>query len=724
VILIGRNRHPLGDAVRAVLGIRGEPSRPEDPDRGLVWTSIVTLLDRPGAEDEFVSVRDLDRTHIAKHPWSLQGGGAADLKQTMDATGSGRIALVADAVGRTTHTAEDEAFFVPTNGPFQRAVETETVPLVRGDALRDYMVVPDVLCVFPYDRDSGDPTVPTTLVTRHFWVNRTRLRERRDFGQRPEERGLRWFDHSMFFRERYRTPLSIAFAFVATHNQFVLDRGGKVFNRTAPAVKLPKGASEGDHLELLGPLNSAVGCFWMKHVFYNRGEGGGARVDAGYAAMGSEAWKDHYEFDGTKLKQFPLPNGSALAWARHVDSLAQDLAATLPEAVVERGTPNRGELDAARRGAIALRSEMVAAQEELDWRCLHLYGVTTEDLSIPPDAVPPLEKGHRAFEIVLARRQMAEGKATTTWFERHGSDPITELPRQWPEPYRELVERRIRLIEEDRYVGLVERPEYKRRWSWIEWDKLEAKALRGWLLDRLEDPRYWPDLRARSAARLADMALAADKEFVQVARLYEGIDVDLTNLVSRLVREESVPYLAAWRHTESGMSKRSEWERTWDLQRQQDAGEDVGRIPVPPKYGKGDFRIAESWKLRGQLDVPKERFIAYPGAELATDSSPVVGWAGWEHLQAAQALAGLYEQRRSQHGWTADELTPLLAGVAELVPWVRQWHNDPDPATGVRLGDFFDDFVRGEAHTLGVSPQELAAWRPRTAARRRKQTRT
>ena len=39
----------------------------------------------------------------------------------------------------------------------------------------------------------------------------------------------------------YATPLSIAFAFVATHNHFVLDRGGKVFKRTAPVIKLPEG---------------------------------------------------------------------------------------------------------------------------------------------------------------------------------------------------------------------------------------------------------------------------------------------------------------------------------------------------------------------------------------------------------------------------------------------------------------------------------------------------
>jgi hypothetical protein len=38
-----------------------------------------------------------------------------------------------------------------------------------------------------------------------------------------------------------RTPLSIAFAFVATHNHFALDRGGKVFNRSAPVIKLRRG---------------------------------------------------------------------------------------------------------------------------------------------------------------------------------------------------------------------------------------------------------------------------------------------------------------------------------------------------------------------------------------------------------------------------------------------------------------------------------------------------
>ena len=71
--------------------------------------------------------------------------------------------------------------------------------------------------------------------------------------------------------EKYRTSLSITFAFVATHNHFVLDRGGKIFNRSAPVIKLPADATENEHFVLPGLLNSSTACFWMKQVFHNKG---------------------------------------------------------------------------------------------------------------------------------------------------------------------------------------------------------------------------------------------------------------------------------------------------------------------------------------------------------------------------------------------------------------------------------------------------------------------
>ena len=92
-------------------------------------------------------------------------------------------------------------------------------------------------------------------------------------------------------------------------------------------------------------------------------------------------------------------------------------------------------------------------------------------------------------------RQMDKGELQTAWFERHGSTPITEIPTHWPAAYRTLVERRIKLIETNKEIGLIEKPEYKRRWNTEPWAEQEQRALKNWLLDRLEDKRYWPRRR-------------------------------------------------------------------------------------------------------------------------------------------------------------------------------------------------------------------------------------
>ena len=73
-----------------------------------------------------------------------------------------------------------------------------------------------------------------------------------------------------------------------------------------------------------------------------------------------------------------------------------------------------------------VRRRMIAAQEELDWETYLLYClVSDEGLVAPPDAVPPLQLGERAFEIHMAR-QAAAGRLDTTWFTRHASTPVTE----------------------------------------------------------------------------------------------------------------------------------------------------------------------------------------------------------------------------------------------------------------------------------------------------------
>src|SRR5262249_558579 len=143
-------------------------------------------------------------------------------------------------------------------------------------------------------------------------------------------------------------------------------------------------------------------------------------------------------------------------------------------------------------------------------------------------------------------------------------------------------------------------------------------------------------------------------------------------------------------------------------------------IAVPPKYTSKDFRKNSVWQLRGKLDVPKERFILYPGCERGADPSPVIGWAGWNHLERAQALAQHLTRMRQDQSWDTERLTPLLAGLAELLPWVLQWHNQHDPSLGRRVGDMYADFLRAQLAELGLTDSDLQTWRPAEPTRGRK----
>ena len=369
---------------------------------------------------------------------------------------------------------------------------------------------------------------------------------------------------------------------------------------------------------------------------------------------------------------------------------------------------------------------MIAYQEELDWQCYGLYGLIPDSIlqgDVEFDPVPEVALGERAFEIALARRILA-GNEISAWFNRHGSTPTTEIPARWPETYRRVVQRRIELIERDPTLRLLEQPLYKRRWNSPKWADLEQAALRDWLLARLESRALWvassdqpPQINTTS--RLAD-TVQRDAEFMQIAALYAGhADFDVAQLVAGLVTAESVPFLPALRYSDTGLRKRAQWEDTWALQRREDKGESVGSIPVPPKYKKEDFLKVTYWDLRGGLDVPKERWVSYPGCERGADTSLPIAWAGWDHLQQATALAAYYLEMKESEGWEAARLQPLLAGLLELVPWLEQWHNEVDPVYGERMGAYYKGFVSEEARAHGFTLDDLRAWKPAAGPVRR-----
>ena len=160
------------------------------------------------------------------------------------------------------------------------------------------------------------------------------------------------------------------------------------------------------------------------------------------------------------------------------------------------------------------------------------------------------------------------------------------------------------------------------------------------------------------------------------------------------------------------------------MQRREDAGETLGSIPVPPKYIGKDFLKGSFWSLRGGLDVPKERWVSYPACERGADPSLVIAWAGWNHLQQATAIATYYLDMKDNEGWEPARLQPLLAGLLELIPWLKQWHNEIDPVFGERMGDYYEGFLNDEARGMGFTLDDLRAWKPAATTARRGRRRT
>jgi len=727
-ILFGRKRPQVKSSIRTVMGLKGEFVTPEHPELGLVWTAITELINQSGKENEFVCVQDLPIETFRKHPWTLGGGEAKRLKDYLDSRALDLLGERIDEIGMFGVTGSD-AVMMAAHTAFQRKnLESDTIKkIIVGEKVRDWVIDEGDSVILPYKEESLVDISEIPLIHGWLWPYKTTLGNRTaSSGKSYFRENIPWWSwrHASF--KRIRTPDSIVCPEVSTHNSFAYIHDKQaVFKQSAPILKLPATSDQDSHFSLLGILNCSCSCFWLKQVFHDKGGGG---IGGGLA---SEGWEHFFQYNGEKLKQFPIPkkSPSLLFVSERINTYAYKLLHYSPNSKREFKQKDYEKV----------LHTMISLQEELDWHCYELYDLLDEDFNYSQD-LPELSVGQRAFEILMARKIKA-GQLATTWFERHNSTPITELPNHWPDDYKQLVERRIQLIETNKNIRLIEQPEYKRRWNTEPWDSQLNRALKTRLLTHLEsyfdfDGRMNDEGTSTanndlttptliSTATLADLTRKSDP-FHQVGQLYRDDPAfNIQTLVDELIDKETVPLLPILRYKPSGLRKRADWEHTWNLQRQEDAGETVGTIPVPPKYATKDFAKPHYWKLRGKLDVPKERWVSFPHCE-GPDGFPVIAWAGYDPLQLATAIANYYVRVQEDFGGSQDpRLTPLLACLLEIIPWVKQWHNQPNPDfNGLRMGDYYESFATDEAQQLGKTLDDIRNWQPpeKKKGKRKKKT--
>jgi hypothetical protein len=749
VTIFGRNARPQRGQVRTVMGISGEPEEPADPAAGKVWQAILCQIDHPGSESEFIQVVDKNREDFNQHPWSVSGGGATLVADAIKANSKASLNSIVGVSGVMVIPGDDDVLI---GGSFaewkrRRVGSNHLRKFLEGELVRDFQVFEEYCCHFPYS--SNGIFTPDSTADRHMWKFRALLRKGICFGKTREQRGMDWREWAMVVKDKFPLGKSLVFPGIATQNHFILEPGEALTKQSLPLFRLKKKFLEQDYYKVFGYVSSSVFCFLMKQACYPK-----ERATGDISKVRCRPETNRYDFNSTAVMRLPIPDFKMDGWdyvaqlSKGLEEFGKIATSESPEAIANSLFSGDGRADEsviaierAEKAAREVRQRAILLQEELDWAVYRLVGLedrielldlpeSESDLGITPDQRP---------------------------FRHHDIESSSEIDPS----LRDVFASRLQLLNESKIIRFLESDLFKRQWlgrrgvygrSSLTFSQRVKLGLHRWLLARIEgyffegscvcdlgdtfDPAAHGFTAATrphlvTANQLADV-VQSDKKFLEAAEVYVGASgFSVPKLIRTLVESESVPYLPVHRYKDSGLRKRHDWEETWELQRKEDAVEarvrnahagepeeklkervrkaqqtEVGDIAVPPKYASADFAKSSYWTLRGKLDVPKERWISYPGAERAGDESLLIAWAGWDHLQQAKALSEYFIDAQQNQGFQTDRLKPLLAGLADLIPWLKQWHNAPDPNLGMGLGDYFAGFLEENCRLLEITVKD------------------
>src|SRR5262249_39672913 len=90
--------------------------------------------------------------------------------------------------------------------------------------------------------------------------------------------------------------------------------------------------------------------------------------------------------------------------------------------------------------------------------------------------------------------------------------------------------------------------------------------------------------------------------------------------------------------------------------------------------------------------------------------------------EQATALIAYYDDCKRE-GWDAKRLTPLLAALDQLLPWIHQWHPEVDAEFGETAGQSFQTMLEHDAHELGLTLADIRQWTPPEKPRKGRTTR-